>query len=44
MFKPNVPLVVGYVARMILLESTVDWTEARLVQTREFDFGPRNSQ
>ena len=36
--KPNVPPIVTYVARMILLDSTIAMPEAVPVQTREFDY------
>jgi uncharacterized protein DUF4255 len=38
--KPNVPLSVGYVARMVALESTVELVEGPPVQTRAFDVVP----
>lgn len=37
-FKPNLPISVTYVARMIAVESTVEQTIGELVQTREFDY------
>ena len=36
LLKPNVPLIVTYVARMIPIQSTLPLVEAPLVQTREF--------
>ena len=36
-FKPHVQLTATYVARLVAIESTVELTEAREVQTREFD-------
>ena len=38
-FKPNLQLSVAYVARMVMLDSLVELTEAPLIQTREFDMG-----
>jgi len=35
--KPNVPLSIGYVARMVALESAPPQTIAPVVQTRDFD-------
>ena len=35
--KPNVPLSISYVARMVALESTPPQTVAPVVQTRDFD-------
>jgi hypothetical protein len=35
--KPNYPLSVSYVARLIMIESLIETTEAGPVQTREFD-------
>jgi hypothetical protein len=37
-FKPNVPLVVNYIARLVAIESPVELPEAEPVQTREFTF------
>ncbi len=37
-FKPNVPLVVNYIARLVAIESPVEFPEAEPVQTREFTF------
>jgi len=37
LLKPNVPLSVGYVARMLALESEPPQMEGPLVQTRDFD-------
>jgi hypothetical protein len=36
--KPNVPLLITYVARMVFVDSDVTITEGPLVQTRAFDF------
>lgn len=38
-FKPNVQLSVGYIARMVALDSQVYVAGGRLVQTRAFDVG-----
>jgi hypothetical protein len=38
LLKPNVPLSVGYVARMLALESEPPQLQGPLVQTRDFDF------
>lgn len=40
-FKPNVQLAAGYVARNILLESTLETGEGAPVQVREFQVAPR---
>jgi hypothetical protein len=37
-FKPNLPVSVTYVARMIAVESTIEQTTAEPVQTRVFDY------
>jgi hypothetical protein len=39
--KPNPPLSISYVARMIAIESTLPMPEGELVQTRVFDLGQR---
>jgi hypothetical protein len=39
--KPNPPLSITYVARMIAIESTLTLPDAELVQTRGFDMGQR---
>lgn len=37
-FKPNLQISVAYVARMVLLDSTVSMYDAPAIQTRTFDF------
>jgi hypothetical protein len=37
LLKPNVPLSVGYVARMLAIESEPPQLDERVVQTRDFD-------
>ncbi len=39
-FKPNIPLMVNYIVRPVMIESVIAVPEAGLVQTREFDFAP----
>src|SRR6266571_2671364 len=38
-FKPNLQISVAYVARMVLIDSTVTLPDSAPVQTRVFDFG-----
>ncbi len=40
--KPNVQLSIGYLARMIHIESAIELVEAPRVQTRDFGYGRRN--
>lgn len=41
--KPKLSLSVGYVARMVSIDSSVEVTNSRSVQTREFDFAKAGS-
>ena len=37
LFKPSLPFIVGYVARMVPIDSDVSLIDARAVQTRAFE-------